>query len=63
MENAILGTFAPIRPREILREDVLKPLNRSVDRLAKSLAVEAARLNDRARPAPDHSRHGAGLPA
>ena len=30
----------------ILREDVLKPLNMSVNQLAKSLAVDAARLNE-----------------
>jgi addiction module HigA family antidote len=37
--------LAPIHPGEILREDVLKPLNMSVNQLAKSLAVDAARLN------------------
>jgi addiction module HigA family antidote len=36
----------PIHPGEILLEDVLKPLNMSVNQLAKSLAVDAARLND-----------------
>jgi addiction module HigA family antidote len=38
--------LAPIHPGEILREDVLKPLNMSVNQLAKSLAVDAARLNE-----------------
>ena len=36
--------LAPIHPGEILREDVLKPLNMSVNQLAKSLVVDAARL-------------------
>ncbi len=34
--------LAPIHPGEILREDVLKPLNMSVNQLANSLAVDAA---------------------
>jgi addiction module HigA family antidote len=38
--------LAPIHPGEILREDVLKRLNMSVIQLAKSLAVDAARLNE-----------------
>jgi len=38
--------LAPIHPGEILREDVLEPLNMSVNQLAKSLAVDAARLNE-----------------
>ena len=38
--------LAPIHPGEILLEDVLKPLNMSVNQLAKSLAVDAARLNE-----------------
>jgi addiction module HigA family antidote len=38
--------LAPIHPGEILREDVLKPLNMSVNELAKSLAVDTARLNE-----------------
>jgi addiction module HigA family antidote len=39
----------PIHPGEILREDVLDPLNLSVNQLAKTLAVDAARLNEIAR--------------
>jgi antitoxin HigA-1 len=39
----------PIHPGEILREDVLEPLNLSVNRLAQALAVDAARLNEIAR--------------
>jgi addiction module HigA family antidote len=39
----------PIHPGEILREDVLEPLNLSVNQLAKALAVDAARLNEIAR--------------
>ena len=38
--------LTPIHPGEILREDVIKPLNMSVNQLAKSLAVDAARLNE-----------------
>ncbi len=36
----------PIHPGEILREEVLVPLNMSVNQLAKLLAVDAARLNE-----------------
>ena len=38
--------LSPIHPGEILREDVLKPLNMCVNQLAKSLAVDTARLNE-----------------
>jgi addiction module HigA family antidote len=36
----------PPHPGETIREDVLKPLNMSVNQLAKALAVDAARLNE-----------------
>jgi addiction module HigA family antidote len=36
----------PIHPGEIILEDVLKPLDMSVNALAKALAVDAARLNE-----------------
>ena len=36
----------PIHPGETLREDVLKPQDMSVNRLARALAVDATRLND-----------------
>ncbi len=36
----------PIHPGEILRDDVLVPLEMSVNQLAKALAVDAARLNE-----------------
>jgi len=36
----------PIHPGETLREDVLDPLNMSVNRLAKALGVDSARLNE-----------------
>jgi addiction module HigA family antidote len=39
----------PVHPGEILREEVLIPLNLSVNQLAKALAVDAARLNEIAR--------------
>lgn len=38
--------LSPIHPGEILREDVLVPLEMSVNQLAKALAVDAARLNE-----------------
>jgi antitoxin HigA-1 len=39
-------TLPPIHPGETIREDVLKPLDMSVNQLAKSLKVDAARLNE-----------------
>ena len=36
----------PIHPGEIIREEVLIPLNMSVNQLAKLLAVDASRLNE-----------------
>jgi len=36
----------PIHPGETILEDVLKPLDMSVNRLAKHLAIDAARLNE-----------------
>ncbi len=38
--------LSPIHPGEILRDDVLVPLEMSVNQLAKALAVDAARLNE-----------------
>jgi antitoxin HigA-1 len=38
--------LSPIHPGEILREDVLEPLNLSVNQLAKALAVDTSRLNE-----------------
>jgi addiction module HigA family antidote len=38
--------LAPIHPGESIREDVLKPLDMSVNQLAKALSVDAARLNE-----------------
>lgn len=46
VENVKAKMLAPIHPGEILREDVLKPLNMSVSQLTKSLAVDVARLNE-----------------
>ena len=37
--------LSPIHPGETIREDVLKPLDMSVNQLAQALAVDAARLN------------------
>jgi antitoxin HigA-1 len=36
----------PVHPGEVLREDYLKPLEMSVNALAKRLGVPASRLND-----------------
>jgi addiction module HigA family antidote len=38
--------LAPIHPGEIIREEVLVPLDMSVNQLAKSLAIDTARLNE-----------------
>jgi addiction module HigA family antidote len=38
--------LAPIHPGEILREEVLAPLDMSVNQLAKALAIDAPRIND-----------------
>lgn len=38
--------LSPIHPGETLREDVLDPMNMSVNQLAKALGVDSARLNE-----------------
>ena len=38
--------LAPIHPGEIIREEILTPLDMSVNQLARHLAVDAARLNE-----------------
>jgi addiction module HigA family antidote len=38
--------LVPIHPGETIREDVLKPLDMSVNQLAKALSVDAARVNE-----------------
>lgn len=38
--------LTPIHPGEVLSEEILKPLNMSVNQLAKALAVDTARLNE-----------------
>jgi antitoxin HigA-1 len=38
--------LTPIHPGEIIREEVLVPLNMSVNQLARLLAVDTARLNE-----------------
>ena len=43
----------PPHPGETIREDILKPLEMSVNRLAKALGITAARLNEIV-----HSRRG-----
>jgi len=39
-------SLPPIHPGETIKEDVLAPLNMSVNQLAKALAVDASRLNE-----------------
>src|SRR5438477_3836870 len=39
-------TTPPPHPGETIREDVLTPLNMSVNRLAKALGITSARLNE-----------------
>src|SRR5437870_11248678 len=46
MEHNMAKLLPPLHPGETIKEDVLKPLNMSVNQLAKSLAVDAARLNE-----------------
>ncbi len=38
--------LTPIHPGEIIREEVLVPLNLSVNQLARLLAIDTARLNE-----------------
>ncbi|MCX6626500.1 MAG: HigA family addiction module antitoxin [Candidatus Solibacter sp.] len=38
--------LTPIHPGEIIREEVLVPLDMSVNQLAKSLAIDTTRLNE-----------------
>jgi addiction module HigA family antidote len=38
--------LTPIHPGEVIREEILTPLDMSVNQLAKRLAVDAARLNE-----------------
>jgi addiction module HigA family antidote len=38
--------LSPIHPGEIIREEVLVPLKLSANQLAKSLAIDTARLNE-----------------
>jgi addiction module HigA family antidote len=38
--------LAPIHPGEIIQEEVLTPLDMSVNQLAKALAIDTARLNE-----------------
>ena len=45
-------SWPPIHPGETLREDVLDPLNMSVNQLAKALSVDSARLNEIVRGRP-----------
>ena len=43
---AFKNGMRPVHPGEVLREDYLKPLNLSVNALAKHLAIPTSRLND-----------------
>jgi len=44
--NYMPKVLTPIHPGEIIREEVLTPLQISVNQLAMHLAVDAARLNE-----------------
>jgi addiction module HigA family antidote len=46
MEHNMAKLLPPIHPGETIKEDVLKPLNMSVNQLARALAVDATRLNE-----------------
>jgi antitoxin HigA-1 len=43
---AFKNGMRPVHPGEVLREEYLKPLNMSVNALAKHLAIPTSRLND-----------------
>jgi addiction module HigA family antidote len=43
---AFKNGMRPVHPGEVLREEYLKPLNMSVNALAKHLAIPVSRLND-----------------
>lgn len=44
--KSVSRKIAPVHPGEVLREDFLKPLNMSVNRLALSLGVPATRMGE-----------------
>ena len=46
MRTRMPRLLAPIHPGEIIREEVLVPLDLSVNQLAKLLAIDTARLNE-----------------
>ena len=48
-KKATKKVMPPVHPGEVLREDFLKPLGLSVNRLAMDLHVPAPRINDIAR--------------
>jgi addiction module HigA family antidote len=43
---AFKNGMRPVHPGEVLREDYLKPLDMSVNALAKNLGIPTSRLND-----------------
>lgn len=43
---AFKNGMRPVHPGEVLREEYLKPLNMSVNALAKHLVIPTSRLND-----------------
>lgn len=54
--------LTPIHPGEVLSEEILKPLNMSVNQLAKALASRYCPIErNRAWPARDHGRHSLAL--
>src|ERR1700761_7862378 len=45
-DMAFKNGMRPVHPGEVLREDYLKPLDMSVNALAKHLGIPTSRLND-----------------
>ena len=49
----------PVHPGEILREDLLKPLGISINRLGRDLRVPVNRISEIVNGRRDHRGHGA----
>lgn len=46
MSSKMTTTLAPIHPGEILREEFLKPMGISINRLARDIAVPPGRISE-----------------
>src|ERR1035441_10699413 len=55
MRTRMPRLLAPIHPGEIIREEVLVPLDLGVNQLAKLLAIDTARLNEIVRRSEEHT--------